>query len=332
MILSEARELLFDAVVPTIDNQENIDRFNRCLNLVQERYLNSGKWTGMFREVVIISCDGYFTLPARFVSCLAAKSVCGYPLNIANRWFAYRYPNVQFINDYGNWSALGYSAASDMGDGYITFRDSPYPAYRLRITRENAGDDGTKILFKGLDEEGKSIFTEQLSGSTSYEGVTYELNGAETVTETIFTGPLTGMRKLRTIGYVYLDAVNRDDPSQSIRIGYYSPAELSPSYHRYWIGCRSDGNPYSAAAICKLRFIPAVSDSDEVVPSNANALRAGLTALKYDAGGDTTRRDAYFADGLKLLSDEARENRGGARFFLRIDPTAFQFGRLYNGC
>ena len=80
-----------------------------------------------------------------------------------------------------------------------------------------------------------------------------------------------------------------------------------------------------------MRFTPAVADSDEVIPSNANALRAGLAALKCDAEGDVTRRDSYFADGLKLLSDEARENRGGARFSLSIDPTAFQFGRLYQG-
>ena len=330
MILSEARELLFDVVVPSLDNQENIDRFNRYLNLVQERYLNSGKWTGMFREAVIISCDGYFTLPPRFVSCLAAKSVCGCPLDIANRWFAYRYPSMQFIADYGSWSAFGYTGVNDMGDGYVTFRDSPYRAYRIRITRENADDDGAKILFKGFDEDGKSIFTKG-SPSSSYEGVTYELSGAETMTTTIFTGPIIAVLKPRTIGYIYLDAVNKDDPLDSIRIGYYSPSETSPSYHRYWIGCRSDEQAYSAAAICKIRYTPAVADSDEVIPSNANALRAGLAALKCDAEGDVTRRDSYFADGLKLLSDEARENRGGARFSLSIDPTAFQFGRLYQG-
>lgn len=331
MILSEARELLYDVVVPTIDNQENIDRFNRYLNLVQERFLNSGKWTGMFREAVIVSCDGYFTLPPRFVSCLAAKSICGYPMNIANRWFSYRYPSIQFLGDYGNWGGYGYTGVTDMGDGYVSFRDSPYPSYLVRITRENAGDDGTRVLLKGNDTDGKPVFSPQVSGNTSYEGVTIDLNGAVTNAPTVFTGPLTGFRKLRTIGYMYLDAVNSANSSQVTRIGYYSPSELSPSYHRYWIGCNNTDEPYSAAAICKVRFTPAVADSDEVIPSNANALRAGLAALKCDAEGDTQRRDSYFADGLKLLSDEARENRGGARFGLRIDPTSFQFGRLWQG-
>ena len=63
MILSEARELLFDVVVPTIDSQVNVDKFDRCLNLVQERFINSGKWLGMMKEIVVSSSSGYFTLP-----------------------------------------------------------------------------------------------------------------------------------------------------------------------------------------------------------------------------------------------------------------------------
>ena len=73
MILSEARELLFDVVVPTIDSQANVDKFDRCLNLVQERYINSGKFLGMMKEIVVVSVNGYFTLPPRFVSALAVK-------------------------------------------------------------------------------------------------------------------------------------------------------------------------------------------------------------------------------------------------------------------
>jgi hypothetical protein len=209
MILSEARELLYDVVVPTIDNQENIDRFNRYLNLVQERFLNSGKWTGMFREVVIISDSGYFTLPSRFVSCLVAKSVCGYPLNIANRWYAYRYPSVQFGGDYGNcncsinWARYGYDSVNDMGDGYVTFRDSPYPAYYLRITRENAGDDGAKILFKGFDEDGKSISAARFD-SHFIRGRDFRVNrGRDTDIDRFYRSPDSGHQTPHDRVYIY---------------------------------------------------------------------------------------------------------------------------------
>jgi hypothetical protein len=113
------------------------------------------------------------------------------------------------------------------------------------------------------------------------------------------------------------------------RIGYFAPSETAPCYHRYMNGWTKEDS--WVMAIAKIRYTPAVVDSDEVIPSNAGALRAGLAALKCEQEGDTVRRDQFLADGLRMLSDEARENRGGVRFALRIDPQAFQFANLYPG-
>lgn len=338
MILSEARELLFDVVVPTIDSQESVDKFNRYLNLVQERYINSGKWAGMIREALIAAENGVFTLPPRFIAALAAKSICVngssrgvYPLQIINRWFSYRYP-ASYLLDQGNWITYGYAGAQDMGDGFVTFKESPYANYLLRITRASANDHDTKILLKGNDPSGNAIFTEEAVGLTSFEGMIVELTDSVTTPSQVFSGPLQFFQKLRTAGYIYLDAVNSTSLGAVTRIGYYAPSETAPSYHRYWIGCTngSDKQQY-VSALCKLRYTPAVADSDEVVPSNAGALRAGLAAMKCEAEGDLVRSQQFLDSGLKILSDEARESRGGARFGLKIDPTAFQFYRLWQG-
>ena len=137
------------------------------------------------------------------------------------------------------------------------------------------------------------------------------------------------LSKLRSKGYLYLDAV--DVASGAVaRIGYYAPSETAPCYHRYVNGCATSDDSW-VAAICKIRYTPAVADSDEVIPGNAGALRAGLAAIKCENEGDTVRRDQFLADGLRMLSDEARENRGGVRFALRVDPAAFQFANLYQG-
>jgi hypothetical protein len=327
MILSEARELLFDVVVPTIDSQANVDKFNRFLNLVQERYINSGKWLGMIKEVAIVSSGGYFTLPPRFVAALAVKEgTCGCPIQLASRWYAYRYGVGMAIKDANVWPIYGYSGAVDAGDGFVTFKDSPYTPYYLRFTRASADDAGTQILLKGRDESGNSIFTK--SEPDSYEGMIVTLDNLIVTTTQKFSGRLEFLQKLRSHGYLYLDAV--DPVSGAVtRIGYYAPSETTPSYHRYLNGCTTEDS--WVAAICKIRYSPAVADSDEVIPSNAGALRAGLAALKCESEGDTVRRDQFLADGLRMLSDEARENRGGVRFALRIDPQAFQFGNLYQG-
>lgn len=325
MILSEARELLYDVVVPTIDNEENVAQFTRYLNLVQERFVNSGKWNGMIREATIVADNGYFTLPPRFVAALAAKSCTGCPLSIANRWYAYRYGGL-CLDDISNWSAYGYGGVQDMGDGFVTFSDSSFVSYFLRFTRANAADAGMEVLVKGSDSTGLPIFSLSPEGVT-YEGMTVTLTPAVVTTTQAFSGRIDFLQKRRSKGYLYLDAVDTITGGVE-RIGYYSPAETTPCYHRYYVGCDVSSWVF---ALCKIRYTPSVADSDEVVPGNASALRAGLAALKCEGEGDTTRRDQFFADALKILSDEARENRGGARFALRIDPSAFQFSRLWQG-
>jgi hypothetical protein len=330
MILSEARGLLFDVVVPTIDNEENVAKFDRYLNLVQERFINSGKWTRMIQDVAIVTSNGIFTLPPKYVAALAAKSCSGCPLSIANRWFVYRNTNCCLAEDYSAFSYYGYQQIQDLGDGFATFLDSPYATYYLRFTYGNVADQGMQVLVKGYDAGGSPIFSSD--GVISYEGLTVTLNTAITTTTQAFSGRLEFLKKLRSQGFLSLDAVDTITGGAT-RIGYYAPSETEPSYRRYWIDCGNCNGTNSSNAVyalCKVRYQPAVADSDEVIPGNASALRAGLAALKCEAEGDVTRRDSFLNDGLKILSDEARENRGGAKFSLRIDPGAYQFGRLYN--
>ena len=328
MILSEARELLFEVVVPSLDSQGNVDKFNRYLNLVQERFINSGKWLGMMKEIAVISSGGYFTLPPRFVSALAVKDgTCGAPI----RWPIAGMPTVTGPGSRTRillmWPLYGYSGAIDAGDGFVTFKDSPYAIYYLRFTCGSAEDVGMQILIKGRDENG-SARSLLRSIPTSYEGMTITMVTAIVTTTQKFSGRLEFLSKLRSKGYLYLDAV--DTVSGGVtRIGYYAPSETIPNYHRYADGCVSEDSWVSA--ICKIQYTPAIADSDEVVPSNAGALRAGLAALKCEQEGDTVRRDQFLADGLRMLSDEARESRGGVRYGLRIDPAAFQFANLFQG-
>jgi hypothetical protein len=326
MILSEARDLLFDVVVPSLDSQKNVSQFDRMLNLVQERYINSGKWLGMIKEMSISSSAGYFTLPPRFVAALAVKNgPCGCPMQLANRWYAYHYGSV-YTTDPSLWPQFGYVGAVDMGDGFCIFKDSPYAAYYLRFTRAASEDSDIQILVKGFDDQGVSIYTN--IDPMSYEGMMVTLSTGIVTTTQKFSGRIEYLQKPRTRGYIYLDAVDVTSGAAT-RIGYYAPSETVPCYHRYANGCAEDDS--WVMAMCKIRYMPAVADTDEIVPSNIGALRAGLAALKCEKEGDVVRRDQFLADGLRILSDEARENRGGAKFVLKIDPGSYQFARLHQG-
>lgn len=123
--LSEARSQLYSAIVPSIDSQSSIDRFNSYLNLAQERLINSGKWNGTILPVRFYSPDGMITLPRRFVSALAAKwhkntgtdSWATGPIKIRNGWFSYLNP-ISDLWTASYWPRYGYNETffDDLGD------------------------------------------------------------------------------------------------------------------------------------------------------------------------------------------------------------------------
>jgi hypothetical protein len=330
MILSEARESLYDVVVPHIDSEDNVDRVDKYLNLAQERLINSGKWKGTIREVAVTAPEEFITLPPRFHSCLAIKFVDGTdysPASIRNQWYRYLTGGSCYANQ-TTWFSSGYGpVVDDLGDGYCTFANSPYDSYYLKFTRANAGDNGLQILVKGYDTDGNIIFTD--AGSYSYEGLITTLSAATVTTSQVFTNQIYFLQKQVSQGFITLDAVDVATGATT-QIGYYMPSEQAPSYRRYLTGDITNTFD-SVNAMCKLRYVPAVVDSDEVIPSNLGALRNTLIALKHEDEGDKNGYRDFFGDAIKLLNDETRESRGGAKFSLNIDSGAYQFDNLWQG-
>jgi hypothetical protein len=210
----------------------------------------------------------------------------------------------------------------------VTFRNSPYASYYLRFGLENIEDAGRTILVKGYDESGERIFTP--SSSYAYEGMEVSVNYPYTQTTQVFTKDLYFFDKPPTEGYVTLDAVDVDSGGIT-RIGYYWPSQSNVALHRYNIGKISQTNVTVIEALCKLRYLPSLSDQDEVWPANLGALRNCLAALVYEKNSDPARYQDYFDRSIKLLNDELRETRGAAALRLNISNDAFGFRGLYSG-
>lgn len=331
MILSDVRELLFDAVVPHINDEGKVDLVDKYINLAQERLINSGKWKGMTQEIALTAPTNFITLPPRFVSCLAIRYLVSdqslsSSVSIRNQWFRYLNSGVDLTAP-DSWFSCGWVSVDDLGDGFCTYADSPYDSYYLKFTRSNPGDINLGILVKGYDSAGNIIFTD--NGGESYEGIITTLSAATIQTSQVFTNQILSLRKQISQGYIALDAVDAATGGTT-RIGYYMPGETQPSYHRYLTGDIS--TTYDTVnAICKLRYLPSITDSDEVVPSNIGALRNMLIALKHETEGNKAGYMQYFADAIMLLNDETRESRGGSRLSLNIDATAYQFSNLWQG-
>lgn len=329
LTLQEARNQLYGAGTLNLNSQENIAQFDQRLNLVQERFINEGKWAGTMQPIRFWAfSDEVVTLPRQFVSALAVKFIkdgCRQAASIQNQWYSYMNYGPWYF-DFNNWPSYGYSRnVVDHGDGYVSFIDSPYEQYYLRFTIASSEDDGKEVIVKGEDQDHMPIFNQQ--DTRAYEGLIVELDSSPVTTTQVFTR-FTFFQKPITSDWVYIDAVDVVTGGVT-RIGNYEPSETTPSYHRYRLGCTE--NVDYVEMICKRRYVPALVETDEVYPANLGALQMGLMAVTYLQQGDPARYSVHMQGAYDLLNGEMKEERGGAQFNLKINPASFQMGKLWQG-
>ena len=344
LTLKEARQQLYTAAVPNLDSQQNIERFNQLCNLACERLINSGTWSATYQHVrfPVDNIRHYISLPPQYLSVLAVSyeregengCVSTTPVQIRNEWLTVL-GNGPFLWDFGSWADYGFQAwtsySDDQGDGFCTFRDSPYAEYYLRFEIEDANDATKQILVKGFDQDERIIYSP--AAPNAFQGILVTLANPSVTTSQVFTRQLSFIQKPLTQGYVKLYAVDVDT-AEEVQIGEYQPSESNPCYHRYRIAkcsCDGDNGITHVRTILKRRYFPAVSDLDEVFPTNLGALRKTIAALKYEEQNDEGRYQINFDGALSLLNDETKSARGGAAMKLRIDGTAYQFQGLYVG-
>ena len=321
LTLGEAKPQLYSTIVPNLNSQDNVDRLVSYLNLAQERLINSGKWNGTIFPVRFVSPDGLITLPRRFVSALASKWVkdeASGPIRIRNGWFTYLTP-ITDLWSATYWPRYGFNETfiDDLGDGFCTFKDSPYEEYQLKIVIDDAQDAGNEIVIKGKDVNGDLVT------------IIPTLANPSVTPSQVFKGQLSMVSKPITFGAISIYAVNNANPAQEELIGEYENSETNASYHRYSVPNEPEVDYLDV--LCKIRYVPCVVDTDEVAVSNLGALKNMLISLRYEDEADLERSEMFFMKALQLLNGETKETRGGSRWTLNIDPVSMQFGNLWPG-
>lgn len=315
MILSQVRQLLHQHVSPDGPNTMLVPA---RVNELCERFFVSGKWKGMLVEVDLDASEGYVTLPRRCESILGI-TVQKAPRTPFGRWYSFS-PGGPGEVDLSSYS--GPDLVIDLGDGYPTYVDSPYTSFRVRVKVPNASDrnNGNYVLIKGTDSDGKAVYD-----SDGSEGITLNLAAADNTTSQYFS-KITSITKPPTLGYLTLWAVNSSNAETEI--GEYEPGETNVSYRRYKVTRADTSETPTVRALCKRRYVPVVSENDEVIPGNMGALKLGLISLKYEDTNDLERASEYFTKALSLLNAELREQRGGQFNTMRFSPHGFGLNRI----
>lgn len=315
MTLAQARQLLHQHISPNGPDDASVPL---RINEVCERFFVSGRWKGMIVEVDLDASQGYVTLPRRCESILGV-TVAKAPRTPFSRWYSF-VPGGPGQVSTGNYS--GPDLILDAGDNHPVFRDPPYESFRLRVKVPGTSDrdTGNYVVLKGNDADGNPVYS--ADGS---EGLLLNLTASANTTSQYFSS-ITGVLKPLTQGYLTLWAV--DALNQETQIGEYEPGETNIGYRRYRIVQADNAEVPAVRALCKRRFVPVLSENDDIIPDNMGALKLGLISLKYEDTNDLERATEYFQKALSLLNAELKENRGGQFNSLRFSPHGFGLGRI----
>lgn len=282
------------------------------LNQTCDRLMNMETWSGCYVVVPNMPIyNGYITMPRRFKTC-SGVNICGGPRPVYSRFWQFSQATR---------SRPCTNAVVPINDSAQTFFD-PTPNFYLRIKSSTVGDNTKVVTFiGGVDDNGNELFTTATLTITS---------GSPATTAQAYS-QLPRISKVLTTGQVDLYAVDTVTAVETI-IATYAPYETLPGYKRYQIVQQalapSASDPTTAECLCTLAYLPAINDTDLIIPGVLGGLKHGLKALTYEDTSDD-RQDAEWKRAEQALDDARDSDDGFTIPTFRFDEN-FGAGSIFN--
>lgn len=264
------------------------------INQVTERYLTSGKYRGTLRRISIPIEGEYITLPRELGTILGIQLVTDSNCCCISQLYTKFH---EFAHPFCGCCSGGTISVSETAQTFIT----PDPGFLLRV--KSTVTAGTITFYGGFDT----------SGDRFYDSVSLNItNGTVTTTREWNSLPMTGGIQ-KTVTTVPCELYSVDSSGTETLIAVYAPYEEIPNYKKYKIP-NANSQFTSALVLGKLGYVPAVLDSDIVIPSNLGALKIGLKALTSEDTEEDESAMKDWARGINILNDELDEAEGNSEF------------------
>ncbi len=287
LTLGAARPILWkyqSNIACTSASGDDIAQFDSTLNRLCERFFTEGTWKTCFRRVTLPSYGNKLTLPRNLATCLGVDPICssscwstGYSLHIYSRIAEFATQGPGLTSDCARACAIrGLIPVSDTAQ---TFTE-PVADSTFYLRAKGTVVSGRGItLVGGLDQNGDII-----------EGNVKLLiaNGTTTTSQQYTEMPF--IEKAVTGATVEFYSVDTTTAAETL-LAVYAPSETVPSYKRYVIPSAEDGDTF--ACLCKLAFVPAIQDTDLIVPGIVDALILGLMSFQFRDRNDAERSALY---------------------------------------
>jgi hypothetical protein len=135
------------------------------------------------------------------------------------------------------------------------------------------------------------------------------------------------INKTATKGWVRVYAVDPDTGSEAC-VAILAPDETLPMYRRYAIPGFENSNGSVVTVLAKRKFIPVVTDDDDLIVTNLGALKMMAIAIEKEENNNIQEAVVYEAKAVELLKEELKEVQGSALGRPQIQMEAYAMGEI----
>jgi hypothetical protein len=232
----------------------------------------------------------------------------------------------------GNSSVLvsGLTGTYAEGNGVYTYKGQQSPAYTIYVREGTTWyiygpvtGSGEWYLNSGNDDYDISSVSAHPWSATWSEIIMTEL---PRTTVNAFRS-IDAINKTATKGWVRVYAV---DPTTGAEycIAILAPDETLPQYRRYAIPGLERQEGVSVTVLAKRKFIPVVSDDDDLIVTNLGALKMMAIAIEKEENNNLDEAMKYEQKAVELLREELKEVEGANIGRPQIQMEAFAMGEV----
>lgn len=140
---------------------------------------------------------------------------------------------------------------------------------------------------------------------------------------------IDAINKTATKGWVRVYAVDPTTGSESC-IAILAPDETLPQYRRYAIPGFESEEGATVTVLAKRKFIPVVSDDDDLIVTNLGALKMMAIAIEKEENNNLDEATKYEEKAVELLREELKEVEGANIGRPQIQMEMFAMGEIAN--
>ena len=302
----------------------NSQDFVNIVNDATRQLVSRGNWWATVQPMILPTTASYplCLICPREVEDIIAVNEC-YHAEVKNFWYRFVPWNDEWRHWFHNAIGTGYGhhhqnrVAYNVGTVPMTYRINPAAPMYVRATSDNVNDAGISISFFGVDQSGKHISATLVLAIPV--GQTYPV--ASSVTAGVQFAVI--QRVVKDVCSGYITCQQDDNNGNLLPLSIYSPAEQSPEYTVMRLqGFEHHQMLAHISVISKLAFIPALSDTDNVLIENQDALRDMVLAIRKKEAGDVETGMALEASAIHELNRDMETRFPDEQFVVEYFPNS----------